>query len=435
MTSRSRWLIAASAAVIVVAGLIALGVGVSKRGKEPEPVAAPAPPGGAGGTVKFLMEQQWLVRMKLAQAQPRTVARQITSIGRLIPAAGHHAIVAPPVGGLITAGTLPQVGQQVARGQTLAVLRQIPTATELAQVEAGQAQVRASQVQLKIEQARLEAERRRLNEAINETRVRLDHAKQDFERVQRLYERKANSQRQLQAAEAEFRAAASVHTAAVAQRDALAPAGPDSVVGGDTVVPTTYALLAPISGTVVKVNKAMGAQVAPGEAVLEIINLETLWVEAPIFERDLPRLGKDVQAVFTTPATAGVELKGRLVDIGAVVNEQSRAVTVLFQVPNAERRLRVGMQANVRLDAGDAVQALIIPKEAVLEHEGKHIVYVLVSGEDFQRREILLGDEYGDTVAVLSGLKAGERVVTQGAYQMRQQELRPAGPGAHTHES
>ena len=52
-----------------------------------------------------------------------------------------------------------------------------------------------------------------------------------------------------------------------------------------------------------------------------------------------------------------------------------------------------------------------------------------------ERREVTLGDEYGEKVAVLVGLKAGERVVTQGAYQLKLQELRPADAGAHSHET
>jgi len=93
------------------------------------------------------------------------------------------------------------------------------------------------------------------------------------------------------------------------------------------------------------------------------------------------------------------------------------------------------MQANVRIDAGESVTAMMVPKEAVLDHEGKKIVYVLLTGEEFERREVTLGDEYGDHIAVLAGLKAGERVVTQGAYQVKLQELRPAEAGAHSHET
>jgi multidrug efflux pump subunit AcrA (membrane-fusion protein) len=73
-------------------------------------------------------------------------------------------------------------------------------------------------------------------------------------------------------------------------------------------------------------------------------------------------------------------------------------------------------------------------REALLEAEGKRFVYVLRTGEEFERREVTVGDEYGARVAVLRGLEPGERVVTQGAWQIRQQELRPAGGGAHVHE-
>jgi multidrug efflux pump subunit AcrA (membrane-fusion protein) len=75
-----------------------------------------------------------------------------------------------------------------------------------------------------------------------------------------------------------------------------------------------------------------------------------------------------------------------------------------------------------------------VPREAVLDNEGRKIIYVLRSGEEFERREVTLGDEYGNKVAITAGVKRGERVVTQGAYQLKLQELRPADAGAHTHE-
>jgi RND family efflux transporter MFP subunit len=372
------------------------------------------------------MEQQWLIRMKLAQAEKQSVARQITSTGRVIPAARNQAIVAPPVGGILSTGRLPRVGEQVKQGQTLAVLNQRPTAAESAQIAAGNAQLR-------IEQARIDAERRRLAQAANEAQVRLNQAKTEYERAQRLYERKAYSLRQLQAAEADHKAAQASHAAATQQLEALSQSAAARL--GGVGVPTSYGVRAPISGTVVKVSKAMGEQVAPGEAIVEIVNLETVWVEAPIFERDLSYISKQAKPVFTTQAYPGVEFNGTIVDIGAVINEQSRAATVVFEVPNRDRTLRIGMQANVRLDAGETSDALIIPKEAVLDNEGKKIVYVLISGEAFQRRDVTLGDEYGGKIAIIKGLEAGERVVTQGALQLKLQELRPADAGAHTHET
>jgi membrane fusion protein, heavy metal efflux system len=427
--------------VLVVAGIAAVALVLLiymlflRRPAKTEMAEAPAAANTAG-TVKFLMEQQWLIRMKLALVEEQTVARQITATGRVVPAANSQAVVAPPVGGILAGNQIPRVGQFVSRGQSIAVVQQTATSADQAQVRAAAAQVQAQNAQVAVENARLEGERRTSVGEAEAARVRLDLAQKEAERAERLYERKAFSQRQLQAAQAERDSARASYDAAVKRRDALGatrPITPSSVNVGSAN--SSYTVRAPLSGYVTKVNKSLGEQVQPGEGILEISNLDTVWIEAPIFERDLNRLGGNVVANFTTPAYPGHEFTGAVLDTGAVIDEQTRAATVVFQVQNHGRTLRIGMQANVQLDAGESVTAMMIPKEAVLDNEGKKIVYVLLSGEEFQRREVTLGDEYGDKVAVLSGLNKGERVVTQGAYQLRLQELRPADAGAHSHET
>ena len=381
------------------------------------------------GTVKFLMEQQWLIRMKLAQAEEQTVARQITATGRVVPAANKQAVIAPPVGGIIAGRQIPRIGQRVAQGQTIAVVQQTATSAE-------QAQVRAAAASVGIESARLDADRRTASGEVEAARIRLDQATKEASRALRLFERKAFSERQLQAAETDLKAAKAAHDAAVKHLEVLnasrSLAAARANVGSANA---SFSVRAPLSGYVTKVHKSIGEQVAPGEAILEISNLDTVWVEAPIFERDLNRLGGGAGATFTTTAYPGQEFRGTVVDIGAVINETTRAATVVFQVPNGGRALRIGMQANVSLDAGESVTAMMIPRSAVLDNEGAKIVYVLLSGEEFQRREVTLGDEYGDKVSVLSGIEKGERVVTQGAYQIRLQELKPADAGVHSHET
>lgn len=396
----------------------------AKEVKSEAPAAA-----NTTGKVAFLMEQQWLIRMKLAVAEEQTVARQITATGRVIPAANSQAVVAPPVAGIVSSRTLPRVGQHVAQGQTIAVIQQVATSAE-------QAQVRAAAASLTLENARLEADRRTASGEVEAARIRLDLATKEAARAQRLYERKAFSERQMQAADSDLKAAKAQYDAAVKRLEALGNSpsaeGLRASVGSANA---SYTIRAPLSGYVTQVNKSIGEQVAPGEAIVEISNLNTVWVEAPIFEKDLSRLAGNVSAIFTTPAYPDQEFKGTVVDIGAVIDEQTRATKVIFQLPNDGRALRLGMQANVRLEAGEQVTAMMIPKEAVLEHEGKKIVYVLLSGEEFERREVTIGDELGRKVAVLSGLNKGERVVTQGAYQLKLQELQPAEAGAHTHET
>lgn len=431
-------------AVAVIALVVLLYALLLRKPAGEEAASAPAA-ANATGTVKFLMEQQWLVRMKLARAEEQTVARQITATGRVVPAANRQAVVAPPVGGIL-GGQMPRVGQRVAAGQAIAVVRQTATSAEQAQVRAAAAQVeaqnasvRAQNAQVAVENARLESERRAAAGEVETARVRLEQAQREEERAQRLFERKAFSERQVEAAAAERKTAQAAYDVAVKRREVLAaaksvsPAAPSSVRVGSA--DSAYTVRAPLGGYVTKVHKSLGEQVQPGEGIVEISNLDEVWIEAPIFERDLNRLAGNVAATFTTAAYPGQEFRGVVVDTGAVIDERTRAASVVFQVPNSGRALRIGMQADVRLDAGESVTAMMIPKEAVLDNEGKKIVYVLLSGEEFQRREVMVGDEHGGKVAVLSGLQPGERVVTQGAYQIRLQELRPADAGVHSHET
>jgi membrane fusion protein, heavy metal efflux system len=431
MISKRYGLIATIALVAVALGLYAF----SRRSSKPENAEAPAA-GETTGVVQFLMEQQWRIRMKLALAEEKLIARRITATGRVIPAANHHAAVAPAVSGLIERGPLPRLGQRVAAGQTIAVLRQIAPAGEQSQIRAAQSQAQAQDAQVALDAARLDAERRTADGDIESARIRLEQVSREAGRAMKLYEQQILPRQEAERADAISKTAQADYNAAMQRRKALdnttsaSPAN-SPLNNGDVL----FTIRAPITGVVTKTNKSLGEQVATGEAILEITNLDTVWVEAPIFERDLGLISKSVQASFTTAAFPGQEFSGTIVDPGGVVDEGKRAAMIVFAVPNRRRVLRVGMQADVRLDVGEQVSAMMIPREAVLEDEGKKFVYVLLSGEEFQRREIKLGPESGEKIGVLEGLKAGERVVTQGALQLKLHELNPGEGPAHSHET
>jgi cobalt-zinc-cadmium efflux system membrane fusion protein len=405
-TARSlkKWVISIIAVVVVAIVLV-----IWRRPAQGD-VEATSPATTTTGLVQFRMEQQWLIHMKLALAQEAELPQQIYSTGRVVPVPSNRALVAPPVGGIIDTRPLPQIGQRVARGQLLATVLQTPTAAEAAQIH--------------IENSRVDAERRRLAQAEIEARARLNAAAAEADRAKRLLEVKAYSQRQLETAEADRKAAEAILAGVQEQIRALQTAPTAS----------NYQVTAPISGTVVGLKKSPGEEVHAGEAILEIVALDRVWVEAPIFEKDLGRVKKDIGAIFTTAAYPDKEFQGRLVSIGSVVDEQSRAASAVFEVNNASGDLKLGMQANLRLGVGTKTKVLLVPKESILDNEGKKIVYVLRTGEEFERRDVLVGDEYGGMIAIVSGVKPGERVVTQGAYQLKLQELRPANAGAHTHE-
>lgn len=434
--------------IVLIALAAGAGVAFYLRPAPEKPSEAPPPPAreeSDSGKVKYLMEQQWLIRMKLARVEKRTMARQITATGRVVPAPGHLARISTPVAGLLGAdGTLPQVGQRVHQGQALAVIQEVPTAAEqaqlqaaAAQVEAQNAQVRVQNSQIAVENARLRSDLATANGEIAAARVRRDFARIEAQRAERMYAQKAFSRRQWQAAQADYAAAQAVYLASQRRASALVTTRVPQVEPTSVRFqgPTTFPVRSPLSGYVIRQGKTPGEQVAAGETILEVLNLDVVYVEAPIFERNLGQLERCPGARFKTLAHPGREFSGTVQDVGAVVDPRTRTATVLFKVPNPRHVLRVGMQANVSLETGDRVTVMMIPKASVLEAEGKKVVYVLASGEEFERREVVTGDEYGDMVAVLGGLKAGERVVTQGAYQLRLQELRPGGAPAHSHET
>jgi membrane fusion protein, heavy metal efflux system len=110
---------------------------------------------------------------------------------------------------------------------------------------------------------------------------------------------------------------------------------------------------------------------------------------------------------------------GRLISIGQTVNEQTRTVPVIYEMRNPLGRLRDGMFVEVTIDTSGGRQVLSVPKPAVVTEQGQTFVFVFDGGESFEKRAVALGAEGADYYEIKSGLKEGERVVTEGIYQLR----------------
>ncbi len=425
MTITSPSLSGPRAAFLVLLALAALVlVFWSTRRAAVEPKVEVAA-GSAAGTVPFLMEQQWAIRMKLALAETATFRQKVESTGRVVPAFRHYAVVASSISGILAGESLPRVGQRVVKGSLIARVLDSPEAQSLATARA----------MLEIEKARLEAEKRRLTERTNESRARMLLAILEADHAKRLFDRKAYSLNQYQRAQHELKVAETDYDAAKRQLEALSAIVIEELpqLAEAPVSSGEYLVKAPLSGTVVALHKQLGERVGAGEPLLEIVALERVWVEAPVFERDLGRIERTAGVSFRTPADPDRTFEGKLVDVGAVVDEKSRAATVLFEVENPDRALRIGMQANVLLETGESIEGIPIPEEALMEVEGRSFVYVLRTGEEFERREVRLAESMGSERVALEGLQPGERFVTRGARQLYLHELSPSATPAHTH--
>jgi len=103
-------------------------------------------------------------------------------------------------------------------------------------------------------------------------------------------------------------------------------------------------------------------------------------------------------------------------------------------VENTQGRLKVGMFADVHVVTGEVIDAVTIPVTSIVRESGLPVAYVQLSGEAFERRYVRLGIRDGAQIQVLEGIKAGERVVSVGAYAVRLAGASGQAPGhGHAH--
>ena len=126
---------------------------------------------------------------------------------------------------------------------------------------------------------------------------------------------------------------------------------------------------------------------------------------------------------MTVEAYPGVSFPAAIAAVGDVVDPNTRTIKVRAWVNNEHHKLKPEMFARLNIQVGDASSFLTVPKEAVLEADGKHFIYVVQEGK-YVKREVQIGTASGDQVRVVEGLQPGERVVTKGAVLVKGQETK-----------
>lgn len=353
-------------------------------------------------TIGFAKEQQWKIPFATARVGERTIRESVSAVATLRPAAEREAIIAAPGDGLLRAGSngAPKLGDSVHKGQTIAYL-----APKLG----GDADV--ASLRLQVDSARIVAQQARVNR----------------ERLEGLFKIEAIPEKRLRDALAQEKLAQAELDAA---QQRLATFGGGS--GG-------IALKSPISGQIVAVGATTGAAVRAGQTIVHVADLKRLWLEARIAETDIARVNKPSGAFFLLGKNGevfSIEVgkDASLVAFGGMVDANTRTVPAIFEFANSDGRLQAGMNVQASVYTGQSVLGVAIPASAIVDDGGTSVVFVLRDGENFERRVISTGSRDGEWVAVRSGLKPDERVVTLGAYQVRLAATAPATVGhGHAH--
>ena len=364
--------------------LTLLILGCRANVKEPEKAVTTA--ATAPDIVTLSPEALRAAGIETAVAELRAPDREINASGTVQPDQRRIQQVTSLVPGRVERVTV-SVGERVAAGATLAVV----ASPEIADMKG----------------RLLEAE------------ARLGVARAAAERSRRLVEIGAAAGKEAQSAGADL---AAVEAEVAHLRGALRSFGATESQSGIASV----ALRAPISGIVTErlVNPGAGIQV--GQALFTIVDARVVWVIADLSATDLPSIAVGAEA-FIRAATTTAPLHGRVEYIDPSVRSETRTGSVRIAVANPGNVLRVGMFVEVRLrTTRTTAPSVWIPASAIENIGERSVVFVGVSGtpSTFRARDVQIGEASGDVRSVLTGVHAGERVVSKGTFALKSQLLK-----------
>ena len=181
---------------------------------------------------------------------------------------------------------------------------------------------------------------------------------------------------------------------------------------------------APVGGVVVERTVTNGQFVGPDSTapLMVVADLSSVWVQAAVFERDLRHISAGQRADVTAAAYPSDHFSARVARIGSVIDAQTRTTKVRFAVANPGGRLKSGMYTSISLYLPAATASPTIAAKAAFVENGHTFAWVQAGPQQFVRREIETAPTDSDRLRVIAGLKAGDRVVSDGALLLRQLE-------------
>ena len=246
--------------------------------------------------------------------------------------------------------------------------------------------------------------------------------KKALDRAADLYAHHAIAEKDLEQAEADWRMAEADEKATLSALHLLGVNPETSGVKYQETGVNQLSVKAPRSGIVLEIGATTGEMSKSLDApqpLCTIADLSTIWVEGNAFEQDAKMLRTGAAAKVTLNAYPGRSWMGRVGVISDVIDPATRTLKVRVVLANPDVMLKPNMFATVWLLRATA-QGIEIPAAAVIREGAKSYVYVAAAADRFERREVTLGRTENDQVQVLTGLKAGEVVVSDGALLLRE---------------
>ena len=244
-----------------------------------------------------------------------------------------------------------------------------------------------------------------LTTRLNETKIAYEKSKTDYIRTMPLVENQMISQKDFLQIESQFRQD-SLRYYQLANR----------------ISQNGLKVTAPIDGFISSVNVSNGQFVDKSSVILHISSKSQLIIEAFVNQSDFQKVRSVYDANFTFADIRETitlkEINGRVISNNAFVSENNTRIPVSFSVQN-NGKLMPGMFLEAFLKTGKKELALVVPLNSIIEEQGQYFVFVQTGGESFVKRQVELANSDGILTEIISGLSAGERIVTKGAYQIK----------------
>ncbi len=332
---------------------------------------------GPSNTFIVEKETQFLFDILTQKVVVGNFNQSTEALGTIVPSPKGMAVIQTPQTGKIVS-IRTSVGQRVAAGQVLAVIEQ--------QIDAG------TQISIISQKNTVESE--------------YNAAKAQYDRLRGIADIVAK--KDLTEAKARFETA--VKNKRLFEANAR----------GNLNSTKMITLTAPISGVVGQFNYSIGAVISSGQTLFEIINLDKVYVEAQVFSNDVGKL-KTLQKItaYSSLPSDTTEYKVNVISTAQQVNPENQSQVVLFEVMNANGRFKIGENLNVRIYSSDYTKQIIIPDAAIADVNGKPAVFIKDKAEQFSISYVNKGTSSGKLVNIIKGVEDGERVVTNGVYQMK----------------
>lgn len=354
-------------------------------------------------TISLDKESQLLFKLRTTPATSKVIQNSIAIPATIKLRPQSRAVVGSATGGLLKMKRLLGVGDKVKKDELLALVEQPLSVPDQIALDA-----------YKIEQ---KSRRIKTEDEVDHSRKLLVIANVELNRIRKLYDAGATSLKKLQEAEqkVEFASIEAAH----AVRNLI------DIGEKDRSFDNSLSIKAPLSGVVASIEATNGQQIDSGANILTILDLSTVWIEAQIFEADLPKLYSATSITYKIPSVDSkvykIEInKNKLpFTLSTALNPATRTISAYFEIPNLDNRLIDNLLVELELNSSNTQEQLTVPLQAITEENSQKIVFVYKGGEQFEKRVVNLGAQNKTDIEVLSGLSLGERVVTEGLYQLR----------------